>query len=65
MQNNKVVAGVAWCQREHWGRLNKIAVDCDEMDGSYEEWKGSANSTMNEICSVGKTAQRVNVDINE
>lgn len=65
MHNNEVVIGVAWYQREHWDRLKRIADDSADLDESYDEWKKNANSGINEIRSAGKTAQRVNVDIDE
>ncbi|MDR7120681.1 hypothetical protein [Rheinheimera soli] len=65
MQNDQVVVGIAWYQREHWERLKQIADDSAAMDDSYDEWKKNANAGMHQIRLTDKTALRVNVDIDE
>jgi len=38
-----------WYQREEWEKLKATAVDKDDLDDSYDEWRTNASSAIAEL----------------
>ncbi|HTW39187.1 MAG TPA: BrnT family toxin [Steroidobacteraceae bacterium] len=55
--------GLAWYTREAWERLRQLADDVEALDESFEDWERGALSAIRELESVGRSVQKVPVDI--
>jgi hypothetical protein len=61
----ETVVGVAWYSEQDWTRLRLICSDPEEMDDSYAEWRAAAEKTIGDLAKLGRSAEKVDIDIDE
>jgi len=54
-----------WYQREEWEKLKATAVDKDDLDDSYDEWRTNASSAIAELRGDGQLIQKVKINIEQ
>jgi|GEM_PF-317604 len=60
-----VVMGVAWYRPEQWERLREISEDREELETTYEDWKGSAERALREMRKAGMYPEKVDIDVED
>ena len=55
--------GLAWYTREAWERLRELADDAQALDDTFEDWERGALRAIRELESVGRSVQKVPVEI--
>ena len=62
---DKVVLGVAWYRREQYDRLLEVSEDRRDLEATYEEWRESAESNLEELQKDGVLIERIDIDVEE
>jgi hypothetical protein len=61
MTGTKIVVGIAWFQKEDWGRLKQLCPDRDEMYETYNIWLAEAKAVERKLKKLGHKIVRVPV----
>src|SRR5947208_16160986 len=58
-----VSVAVGWYDAVQWAKLKQAAVDADQLDDSYEQWKHNARKLERDLRNTGIEIQRVPIDV--
>ena len=65
MREQNILYSFAWFQPEEWSRLKEVVDDPSSLDDTYEEWRISAEKSINEIRANGQKIQKVSINVSE
>lgn len=61
----RIEIGIAWYRREQWSLLLSLIPDPEVFPRTYDEWLSKATDTWRQLCAMGETARKVDVDVRE
>ena len=65
LKTDKTVFGIGWYKENQWDLLLKHAVDSDDLEPTYAEWREGISEGIENLSNSGIQVEKIPIDVNE